>query len=104
LISVVTIFGLLMFVSTLWFNQPAQSALADNQATEYHSLSFASSSPIYIAAVKLRITNTGTSGAALKIGANVFGPKESLESFVYNSRKSNHMPHSLWLLNRSLLI
>lgn len=105
LISLVTIFGLLMFVSALWFKQPAQSAVADIQATEHHSLAFvSSSSPTYLAEVKPRITNTGTSGAALKICAYVFGPQKSLQSFVSKSRISNDMPRSLWLLNRSLLI
>ena len=105
LICLVTIFGLLMFVSALWFKQSAQCVVADVQVAEHHGLSFVSStSPTYLAEVKPRVNHSGASGPAYLIGAKFSGPQKSPELFVSESQTHSHMPGSRWLLNRSLLI
>ncbi|MDZ4833320.1 MAG: hypothetical protein SGJ27_05920 [Candidatus Melainabacteria bacterium] len=105
LVILLTIFGLLMLVSSMYFKQPASSGDADLQTVGQHKFFFASTSiPTYLVEVKHKITNTGASGVALTIEAKGFCPRKSVESFVSQSIASECAPSPLWLLNRSILI
>ncbi|MBX3073294.1 hypothetical protein KF707_20905 [Candidatus Obscuribacterales bacterium] len=106
IMSLVTIFSLLMFVSVSWLNQAASSAIPNLTDVDTDELSFDSSIyPTYLAEVKEKTHSLGACNASSKDVAFTLGPKRFLESLLPESRISEcNSPCSLWLLHRSLLI
>ena len=105
IMSLVTIFSLLMFVSVSWLNQPASSADPNLTDVDTEELSFVSSiHPTYLAEVKKKTHSLGACNASSKDAARTLGARRSLESLLPESRISECNPRSLWLLHRSLLI
>lgn len=105
IMSLVTIFGLLMFVSVSGLNQPASSAVTNFAGVDTDELSFVSSTyPTYLAEVKAKTHSLGACNASSKVAAHILAPRRSVESLLSESRMSECNPCSLWLLHRSLLI
>jgi hypothetical protein len=103
--SLVTIFGLLMFVSVSGLNQPASSVVTNFAGVDTDELSFVSSAyPTYLAEVKAKTHSLGACNASSKDAERILAPGRSVESLLSQSRMSECSPCSLWLLHRSLLI
>ena len=105
LISLVAILGLLMFVSALWFKQPALIATANLRTAVHQDLSFVSSTnSTFLAEVKSRIPGMGVGGAAFVVSAGIFAPRNFSITLVSHLKPNDCASRSLWLLNRSILI
>ncbi|MDX2105877.1 MAG: hypothetical protein SFY67_05690 [Candidatus Melainabacteria bacterium] len=105
IMSLVTIFGLLMFVSASWFNQPVSGAVTSLAGVEHNELSFVSSTyPTYLAEVKTKTPYVGACDLSFKDAGSALGPRKSIDSLLSQSGMSACNPCSLWLLHRSLLI
>lgn len=104
IMSLVTIFGLLMFVSASGLNQPASSAVISFAGVDTDELSFVSSTyPTYLAEVKAKTHSLGACDASSKDATRIFEARRSVESLLSQSRMSEFNRCSLWLLHRSLL-
>jgi len=105
IMSLITIFGLLMFVSASGLGQPVSSAVANFAGADHNELFFvASTCPTFLAEVKPKAPFLGACDASLKDTESVLAARISVESLQSQLRMSACTPCSLWLLHRSLLI
>lgn len=103
--TLLTIFGLLMFVSVSGINEPVSSASTNFAGVDTEELSFVSSIySKYLTEVKAKTHSPGACDTSNKIADRTFAPGRSIESLLAPSSMRECNPRSLWLLHRSLLI